>query len=179
MGLQITYRSAKGAPLTIEEQDGNLRALADAVDVLAGSVGGVFAVGFEQDPDTLALTISYSDSTIIGPVVLPVRPLRFRGEWTTGSAYDVSDVVRYEGSSYGVAVAHVAADQLDLVVQHRRSVHVAMHLFDQRIERAHAMAAAQQFLAYGTTDEAGPAGHENMFGHVSPSPPCELIRIKN
>lgn len=102
--INLTLRTTKGAPLTIDEQDGNLVALRDAIGALAG---GIFLTSWTQD-DEKRLTFEYSDGSKVGPIVLPTKTVRIRDEWATGTIYVTGDVVPRAGSSYVAASDHQA-----------------------------------------------------------------------
>lgn len=102
--INLTLRSTKGAPLSIEEMDGNLVALRDAIGALAG---GIFLTSWTQDAEK-RLTFEYSDGSKVGPIVLPTKTVRIRDEWATGTIYVTGDVVPRAGSSYVAASDHQA-----------------------------------------------------------------------
>lgn len=111
MSVDIITRADKGAPLTSAEMDGNLLALKEAIEGVAGAV----PVGFTLDPDDFSVTIEFSngsESFFVGPLQLPPRQWSFKGDWLAGT-YDAADVVKYDGSLYFRAVPGAWADLED------------------------------------------------------------------
>ena len=71
-----------------------------------------------------------------------------------------------QGTRDRVAVANVRLDQLDLAVEQRRPVDMAVNLRDQAVEYADPVAAAEQFVADEATDETGAAGDQDRLAHA-------------
>ena len=78
-----------------------------------------------------------------------------------------------ERAANRIGVAHVADDELDVGGEILGPRHVAVHLRDQRVERAHAIAAREQRVGEMRADEARAARDENVLrqSRAGPSRP--------
>lgn len=103
----LTYRLEKGAPLTLEEMDGNFRELEERLRNLSTqleereSVGRLFLEGH-------TLRVMGSHGTDLGDVHLPSFSLQSKGEWKSGVSYVPSDFVTHQGALYACLHPHVS-----------------------------------------------------------------------
>ena len=105
--MSITYRSAKGAPLTAEEIDGNFRELETRLKTLethpeAGE--GIGTIQVQGDQMTLIGTFG----TDFGTFTLPKPTLILRGIWLPQTLYKKLDLVTYETSLYSCLKDHTS-----------------------------------------------------------------------
>ena len=72
----------------------------------------------------------------------------------------------FERAAHDLVAAHVAGNQLDVVVQVVGPLRVAVHLVDEDVERPDGVALAQELVGHVRADEPGPAGDEHALGHA-------------
>jgi hypothetical protein len=103
--MTIIYRAQKGAPLTMEELDGNFKDLdtrLERVEEQAPYEGGISQVILEGDE----LVIQGPQDTTVGRVRLPMPQFLGRGEWQDHQDYSVYALVRHETALYLCLKAH-------------------------------------------------------------------------
>lgn len=61
-----------------------------------------------SDEAASAIVVSLTDGTVFGPFKLPMSAFRPRGQWGTGIAYLVTDLVSIDGGSYVYIASHTA-----------------------------------------------------------------------
>lgn len=97
--MSIIYRAEKGAPLTVEEIDGNFRELETRLNRLEDhSEVGEGLGKIEVQGDQMILTGTFG--TDFGTFTLPKATLRVRGRWLPQTSYQKPDLVTYEASLY-------------------------------------------------------------------------------
>lgn len=103
--MTIIYRAQKGAPLTIEELDGNFKDLEKRLETVedpASPEGGISHIRLEGDE----LVFEGSQGISLGRVRLPLPHFHGRGEWQPSNNYNLYDLVRYEDTLYLCLQAH-------------------------------------------------------------------------
>ena len=70
-----------------------------------------------------------------------------------------------ERAAHDLRVAHIAGDQLRVAGEVLGPLGVAVHLLDEAVEHAHAVARAQQPVHEMQADEPGSAGDQDLLGH--------------
>ncbi len=106
--MTIIYRAQKGAPLTMEEIDGNFKDLdtrLEAIEEHTLEVGGISRILLEGDE----LVIQGTNHSTLGRVRLPMPQFFGRGEWEAQQHYNVYDLIRHEASLYLCLKAHQSA----------------------------------------------------------------------
>lgn len=97
--MSIIYRAEKGAPLSVEEIDGNFRELETRLKTLEEHPEVGEGIGKVQvDGDLLTLTGTFG--TDFGTFALPKTSLRPRGKWLPQALYQKHDMVTYEEALY-------------------------------------------------------------------------------
>lgn len=106
--MAIILRLVKGAPLTIEEMDGNFTDLDGRVSAVEDSdSGGSRQIDFiEQIANSIV--IHYTDTTEDGPFNLGQFSMRGQGEWLPSTNYLVGDTVTAGGVVYLVLFNHTS-----------------------------------------------------------------------
>lgn len=107
------WGAGKGSPLTVAEADGNIYAMADAIqDLIDNPVEGV---SLENIVVTgRQVTFYLSDSSTIGPFLLPMATPRYRGTWAGSINYSAFDIVRAGGfGTYMVVQDHTSSSTFD------------------------------------------------------------------
>lgn len=105
--MMLVYRSIKGSPLTVEEMDGNFKALADRLEVLeTSSMEGEGIGSVEIDQGVLRLTGSKGSK--LGEVKLTTLRWRPRGAWQPDVAYETMDLVFINDSLYLCQTSHTS-----------------------------------------------------------------------
>jgi len=95
----LTYRTEKGAPLTIEEMDGNFREIEGRLKLLEAhleSGEGLGKITVQEDQMTLVGTFG----TPFGTFTLPKAVLNSRGTWLSQTSYQKLDLVTFEHGIY-------------------------------------------------------------------------------
>lgn len=103
--MTIIYRAQKGAPLTIDEIDGNFKDLETRIEELETQPsrdGGISQITLEGDE----LVIHGPQETMLGRVRLPLPHFQGRGEWQEHQDYCSYDLVRHESALYLCLKAH-------------------------------------------------------------------------
>lgn len=103
----ITYRTDKGAPLTIEEMDGNFRDIESRLKVLethleAGEGIGKILVQGET------MNILGTFGTDFGTFPLPKASLKLRGPWMSQTPYQTLDLVTQGHGVYCCSQDHLS-----------------------------------------------------------------------
>ncbi|MBY0462926.1 MAG: hypothetical protein K2Q34_07075 [Alphaproteobacteria bacterium] len=107
--MPIVYREYKGAPLSVQEIDGNFKHLDERLTALES--GPLMAEGIKeirQEGDQLIIEGTFG--RMFGPFVLPKYLPNVRGEWTAGIRYVYGDWVNYKKALYFCKQAHVSSD---------------------------------------------------------------------
>lgn len=116
--MPVIYRTAgawgagKGGNLTPVEVDGNFWDVDQRIEtVLAGLVPvEIVSVGLSGSQ----LTFTLSDSTVLGPVTVPLPRLAWRSDWAATTAYARNDMVRVAGEGlFIVAEDHTSPGAWD------------------------------------------------------------------
>lgn len=103
----ITYRTEKGAPLTIEEMDGNFRDIESRLKVLEthlASGEGIGKVLVQGDK----LTVVGTFGTDFGTFSLPKASLKPRGPWVAQTPYQALDFVIHGRGVYCCSQNHLS-----------------------------------------------------------------------
>ena len=103
--MTIIYRALKGAPLTMEEIDGNFKDLdtrLEAIEEHTLDDGGISEILLEGDE----LVIQGTHHNTLGRVRLPMPQFSGRGEWEAQQHYNIYDLVRHETTLYLCLKAH-------------------------------------------------------------------------
>lgn len=108
-----SWGSGIARPLTAAEADGNIHALAAAIQNLVSNP--VEGVGISNVAVTgRQLTIYLTDGSTEGPFTLPVAQPRYRGFWQASTAYAELDIVQVAGfGTYLVSTAHNSGTLFD------------------------------------------------------------------
>jgi hypothetical protein len=105
--MPIIYRQTKGAPLLVEEIDGNFAELEqrlktlETTPILAEGIGKITQAGDH-------ITITGSFGTVFGTFTLPKSLPNPRGEWLTRTAYAMGDWVAVKNQIYACVRAHTS-----------------------------------------------------------------------
>jgi|GEM_PF-2910526 len=103
----ITYRTEKGAPLTIEEMDGNFRDIESRLKILEthlASGEGIGKVVVQGDK----LTVVGTFGADFGTFPLPKASLKPRGPWMAQTAYQALDLVTHAQGVYYCSQNHLS-----------------------------------------------------------------------
>lgn len=106
--MSLVYRENKGAPLTVQEIDGNFAFLNQRLELIENgrSIGVDGIDRIEQDGSTV-LFFGTSGAQI-GSIQIPAG-LQFRGNWKMGEFYTRGDVISYQNSSYVCLISHTSS----------------------------------------------------------------------
>ena len=85
------WGAGKGANLEANEVDSNFWSLAEAIINLQNNPAPVTGIASITVAGT-QMTITLTDGTVMGPFTLPVLTFRWRGEFSSGTAYATLDV---------------------------------------------------------------------------------------
>jgi hypothetical protein len=113
--MAVIYRNdgpwgaGKNYNLTPGELDGNFWQLVR--DITAKAPQGVGIASFSVAGDQL--TVVLTDSTLLGPYLLPTAKITFRGEWLPSTAYYTNDIFTHSGTTYIVQQNHTSATTFD------------------------------------------------------------------
>lgn len=103
----ITYRIQKGAPLTVDEMDGNFKELEERLKILETHLNSSEGIGqILGQRDSLKITGTFG--TDFGTFPLPKATFTPRGPWTPHTPYQALDVVSYNEGLYSCTQAHVS-----------------------------------------------------------------------
>jgi Carbohydrate-binding module family 5/12 len=106
--MAIVFRQVKGAPLTIEELDGNFEDLDGRVAAFEeGTAGGGRSIDYIEQVGN-SLIVHYTDETQDGPFPLGTLNLFFRDAWQPETEYIKYDIVTAGGATYMVLFAHTS-----------------------------------------------------------------------
>lgn len=103
--MTLIYRDQKGAPLTIEELDGNFKDLNHRLETLESHSfegGGISHMTLEGDE----LVILDAHHLELGRVQLPMPQFSGKGAWQKKHPYAVYDLIRHEHGVYFCLKAH-------------------------------------------------------------------------
>jgi hypothetical protein len=107
--MPLVYRLEKGAPLTVEEVDGNFRDLEERLTVLEARTStdeGIERITVEEG----AMVIHAGHGRTWGPFALPRFVPHYWREWEAGSAYGLGDWLSHGGHLYLCIHTHVGRD---------------------------------------------------------------------
>lgn len=107
--MPLVYRTEKGAPLTVEEVDGNFKSLDErliALEARTPTDEGIDRITVDDD----ALIIHGNQGSTWGPFALPRFVPRFWREWEIGKAYGLGDWLCQGGQLYLCTQTHVGRD---------------------------------------------------------------------
>lgn len=107
--MPIVYREHKGAPLSIQEMDGNFKHLDERLQALESSP--LMAEGIKeirQEADQLFIEGTFGRT--FGPFILPKYLPTVKGEWAQGLRYVYGDWVRCKKVLYFCTKAHLSAE---------------------------------------------------------------------
>jgi len=103
----ITYRTEKGAPLTIEEMDGNFRDMESRLKTLEAHLESGEGIGkILMQGETI--TVMGTFGTELGTFPLPKASLTPRGKWSFQAPYQRLDVVTHNNSVYCCLKDHLS-----------------------------------------------------------------------
>ncbi len=105
--MPIIYREHKGAPLTIQEMDGNFKALEERLEALEKAplmAEGIKNIHQEGDQ----LKIESTEGRLFGPFQLPKYLPNPKGVWTSGEKYTWGDWVSHDKSLYFCIKGHAS-----------------------------------------------------------------------
>jgi len=106
--MSIIYRADKGAPLSIEEIDGNFRELETRLNRLEDHPEVAESIGkIEVQGDQMILTGTFG--TDFGTFTLPKAPFRLQGRWLPQTLYQKGDMVTYENRLYCCSGDHMSS----------------------------------------------------------------------
>lgn len=103
--MTLIYRDQKGAPLTIEELDGNFKDLNRRLETLeehSFEGGGISDIKLEGDE----LVILGAHHLELGRVRLPMPQFLGKGAWQEKHPYAVYDLIRHEQGVYVCVKSH-------------------------------------------------------------------------
>ena len=101
----ITYRTQKGAPLTVEEMDGNFKELEERIKVLEAHLDSGEGIGqIRAQGDTMKILGTFG--TDFGTFSLPKAIFTPRGPWAPQTTYQTLDVVSHDNGLYYCVSAH-------------------------------------------------------------------------
>lgn len=115
--MALTYRAAKGTPLTIEELDQNFLELDKRLSALEkGSKPFETVTQVKQEGE--AILFIGTQGHPLGKVHLPRLPFQPKGIWTAKTPYQQGDVVSYQKSMLFCQKSHQKEvfDPLDWVI---------------------------------------------------------------
>ena len=107
--MPIVYRAHKGAPLSIQEIDGNFEHLDKRLQAL--EEGPLMAEGIKeirQEGDQLIIEGTHGRT--FGPFVLPRYLPIVKGEWAPDQRYAYGDWVSYKKALFFCTTPHVSSD---------------------------------------------------------------------
>lgn len=96
--MTIIYRDQKGAPLTIEELDGNFKDIEHRLKALeeVPSEGGISHIRLEGDE----VVFEGPQGITLGRIRLPLPHFQGRGDWQPSTPYNLYDLVYHEAALY-------------------------------------------------------------------------------
>ena len=106
--MPIVYREHKGAPLSVQEMDGNFEHLDKRLQAL--EEGPLMAEGIKeirQKGDQLIIEGSFG--RLFGPFVVPKYLPIVKGEWAPNQRYSYGDWVNYKKVLYFCRTPHVSS----------------------------------------------------------------------
>jgi len=134
--MSIVYRLEKGAPLTLEELDGNFRELDMKLKLLEDHPdSGESLAKVELQDDLLVFTGSFGMD--LGRVPLPKASLIFQGLWEPLKSYKCMDLVTREEGLYYCLETHMSAewnqdqDKWKIALSMPKPVPTSLHLYEK------------------------------------------------
>lgn len=104
----ITYRTEKGAPLTIEEMDGNFKEIEARLKTLETHLESGEGIGkILMQGETI--TVMGTFGTELGAFPWPKASLTPRGKWSSQTPYQRLDVVTHNNSVYCCSQDHLSS----------------------------------------------------------------------
>ncbi len=105
----ITYRSEKGAPLSIEEMDNNFHELEQRLDAFE-KTNNSFDSLVDAKVDGDQMTLISNRGRKIGPIQLPIISYTPRGKWESKTDYAGYDVASHASGAYVCTTPHCSSD---------------------------------------------------------------------
>lgn len=109
--MPIVYRLEKGAPLTVEEVDGNFKELHQRLMSLEQSQGFKQGWGGHVVLEGTDLVFLSPTKDVLNQIPLPLPHFCPRGRWEPQKSYAVYDLVSLGAQAYCCIKAHQSSDQ--------------------------------------------------------------------